>query len=150
MRGKFFEDFAVGDTYQSVWKTVTPSHVHRFVDLIGLAEPLFESASHLASDLGHDRWMAPGILTLSLSVGLFSRSGWIEGTAVAMLGIETLSWEAPVLAGNEIRIQVECVDTTATGAEEAGVVTLDWTTENRDGETVLSMRTTHYMKKRSA
>lgn len=150
MQGKHFEDFAIGDTYRSVWKAVTASHVHRFVDLVGLAEPLFESGAHLESELGHDRWMAPGILTLSLSVGLFSRSGWIEGTAVAMLGIEELTWEAPVLAGDELRIRVECVETAPTDGDEAGVVTLGWVTENRDGETVLSMTTTHYMKKRGA
>lgn len=150
MQGKYFEDFAVGDDYKSVYKSVTPSHVHRFVDLVGLAEPLFESGVHLEADLGHDRWMAPGILTLSLSVGLFSRSGWIEGTAIAMLGIEALTWEAPVLAGDEIRIRVECVETVPTSSDEAGVVTLEWVTENRESETVLRMTTTHYMKKRTA
>lgn len=148
MEGKHFEDFAAGDEYVSGYRVVAESDFRRFLDLAGIREPLFESRQYLQSSTEHDPWIVPGFLTLSFSLGLFTRSGWIHGTGLAMLGADHLAFEAPVMVGDEIRVRVACVETTRTSSDRGGVVTLEWQTENQDGETVLEMTSTHFIAKR--
>jgi len=148
MDGKHFEDFAVGDEYVSDYRIVSEPDFRRFLDLAGVREPLFESRQYLRSGTDHERWIVPGFLTLSFSLGLFTRSGWIHGTGLAMLGAESLSFEAPVHVDDEIRVRVECVETTRTSLDRGGVVTLDWETETQDEQTVLEMTSTHLIAAR--
>lgn len=143
MAGKYFEEFAVGDRYESPWRYVAESDLRRFLDLTGLREPLFESWQFIEAHTDHDSWLVPGFLTMSFSLGLFSRSGWIEGTGFAFLGAEALDFEAPVLVGDEIRALVETAGTRPTSNDDYGLVTLDWETETQDGATAMTMTSAH-------
>lgn len=69
MAGKHFEDFEPGDVYESASRIVSESDMRRFVDLVGVREPLFESRQFLESQTDHERWIIPGFLTLSFSLG---------------------------------------------------------------------------------
>lgn len=149
MDGKYFEDFSAGDEYVSPWRVVSESDLRRFLDLTGVREPLFESRQFLRTRTDHDRWIVPGFLTLSFSLGLFTRSGWIDGTGLAMLGAESLSFDNPVLVEDEIRVRVECFETTPTSSDRGGVIVLDWVTENQNDETVIEMTSSHFIKKRA-
>ena len=146
MTGKYFGQFEEGDTYTSQWKYLGESHFHRFCDLAGLREPLFESRGHADED---DRWLIPGFMTVSMAAGLFSQSGWTHETSLALLEVGGIAWENPVFAGDEFRIRVEVVDTVPTSSDRGGVTELAWEGENRDGETVLEMSTKHFIEKRS-
>lgn len=148
MDGKHFEEFAVGESYVSPWRYLSESDLRRFVALAGIEEPLFESRQFLEAETDHPTWIVPGYLTLSAALGLFTRSGWFEGTGLAMLGAESLSFEAPVYVGDEIRAVVEVAATEPTSSDRGGVVTLEWTVENDDGDPVLTMTSTHFLKKR--
>lgn len=147
MDGKHFEDFAVGDSYTSSWRYISESDLRQFLALAGIQEPLFESRQFLEEQTDHDSWIVPGFLTLSYALGLFTRSGWIDGTGLAMLGAEDLSMEAPVLVGDEIRSNVETVEKTPTSSDRGGIVVLEWDVENQDGESVVTMRSSHFIKK---
>lgn len=148
MDGKHFEDFEVGDRYESAWRYVSESDLRRFLDLAGIREPLFESRRFVDEHTDHDGWLVPGFLTMSFSLGLFSRSGWIDGTGFAFLGAEELDFEAPVLVGDEIRTVVETAGTRPTSSDEYGLVTLEWRTEKDDGETAMTMTSSHLILRR--
>lgn len=146
MTGKYYEEFAVGQTYESVWKTVSESAFRRFVELAGLQEPLFESRAFLADETDYDGLLVPGYLTMSLALGLFTRSGWLDGTGLAMLGGE-FSFDGPVVADDEIRTHVEVTDTTPTSSDRGGIIELEWETETDNGDLVFTMTSTHFIKK---
>lgn len=148
MTGKHFEEMAVGDSYESVWKTVSESAFRRFVELAGIQEPLFESRMFLAEETDHDGLLVPGYLTMSLALGLFTRSGWLDGTGLAMLGGE-FSFDGPVFADDEIRTRVEVTDKTPTSSDRGGIIELEWETETHDGDVVFTMTSTHFIKKQS-
>lgn len=147
MDGKHYEEFTVGDSYTSPWRYISESDLRRFLALTGLQEPLFESRQFLDSETDHETWIVPGYLTLSYSLGLFSRSGWIEGTGLAMLGAEELEFVNPVSVGDEIRTRVEVADTSPTSSARGGVVVLDWDVLTQDGDIVLEMTSSHFIKK---
>lgn len=81
------------------------------------------------------------------SLGLFSRSGWIDGTGLAMLGAEELEFTNPVSVGDEIRTRVEVADTSPTSSDRGGVVVLDWEVQTQDEDVVLEMTSSHFIKK---
>lgn len=148
MDGKHFEEFTVGDSYTSPWRYISESDLRQFLALTGLQEPLFESRQFLDSETDHETWIVPGYLTLSYSLGLFSRSGWIEGTGLAMLGAADLEFLNPVLVGDEIRTRVEVSDTTPTSSDRGGVVDLEWDVLTQDDTVVLEMTSSHFIRKR--
>lgn len=148
MDGKHFEEFTVGDSYTSPWRYISESDLRQFLALTGLQEPLFESRQFLDSETDHETWIVPGYLTLSYSLGLFSRSGWIEGTGLAMLGAADLEFLNPVSVGDEIRTRVEVSDTTPTSSDRGGVVDLEWDVLTQDDTVVLEMTSSHFIRKR--
>lgn len=148
MDGKHFEEFTVGDSYASPWRYISESDLRQFLALTGLQEPLFESRQFLDSETDHETWIVPGYLTLSYSLGLFSRSGWIEGTGLAMLGAADLEFVNPVSVGDEIRTRVEVSDTTPTSSDRGGVVDLEWVVLTQDDTVVLEMTSSHFIQKR--
>ncbi|WP_254525844.1 MaoC family dehydratase [Natrinema caseinilyticum] len=148
MDGKYYEDFTVGETYTSSWRYISESDLRQFLALTGLQEPLFESRQFLESETDHETWIVPGYLTLSYSLGLFSRSGWIEGTGLAMLGADSLEFTNPVSVGDEIRTHVEVADTSPTSSDRGGVVVLDWIVLTHDDDVVIEMTSSHFIKKR--
>lgn len=147
MDGKHFEEFTVGDSYTSPWRYISESDLRQFLALTGLQEPLFESRQFLDSETDHETWIVPGYLTLSYSLGLFSRSGWIEGTGLAMLGAADLEFLNPVSVGDEIRTRVEVSDTTPTSSDRGGVVDLEWDVLTQDDTVVLEMTSSHFIQK---
>ena len=146
MDGKQYEEFNVGDAYTSPWRYISESDLRQFLALTGIQEPLFESHQFLESETDHETWIVPGYLTLSYSLGLFSRSGWITRTGLAMLGAEELEFTNPVLVGDEIRTRVEVADTSLTSSDRGGVVVLDWVVQTQD-DLVLEMTSSHFIKK---
>lgn len=148
MDGKHFEEFTVGDSYTSPCRYISESDLRQFLALTGLQEPLFESRQFLDSETDHETWIVPGYLTLSYSLGLFSRSGWIEGTGLAMLGAADLEFLNPVSVGDEIRTRVEVSDTTPTSSDRGGVVDLEWVVLTQDDTVVLEMTSSHFIRKR--
>lgn len=148
MDGKYYKDFTVGDSYTSSWRYISESDLREFLTLTGLQEPLFESRQFLESETDHETWIVPGFLTLSYSLGLFSRSEWIDGTGLAMLGAEDLEFTNPVSVGDEIRTRVEVADTSPTSSDRGGVVVLDWEVFTQDDDTVIEMTSSHFIKKR--
>lgn len=147
MDGKLYDEFTVGDTYTSSWRYISESDLRQFLALTGIQEPLFESRQFLESETDHERWIVPGYLTLSYSLGLFSRSGWIDGTGLAMLGAEELEFTNPVAVGDEIRTRVEVTDTSPTSSDRGGVVVLDWEVQTQDESVVIEMTSSHFIKK---
>lgn len=145
--GKYFHEFEEGETYTSPWRTISESHFWRFADITRLNEPLFEDREFVTEEAGLEDWLVPGWLTSSCSIGLFLRSNWFHGTVLAILEVKSMSWDEPVIVGDEIRTNVEVVDTTETSSDRGGVVELSWLTENRDGDAVMQMNSTHFIKK---
>lgn len=147
--GKYFEEWNEDETYESPWRAISESHFQRFVDIAKFNEPLFENKQFVQEEIGVEDWMIPGWLTASCAMGLFVRSGWFHETVLAILEVNGLRWNEPVIVGDEIKVIVEVTECKETSDDSQGVVTLDWDVVNRDGNTVMEMETIHLMKART-
>ncbi len=100
--GRYFEEFALGDEFTSPARTITEADVTLFAGLSGDYNPLHTDAE-FAKETPYGQRIAHGLLGLSIASGLAARAGFIEGTALAFMG---LSWKfkEPVLFGDTIHI----------------------------------------------
>ncbi len=66
---RFYEDYRVGETFRTKARTISPEEVDRFVEYIGVRNPLFLDAEHASRSPFRTR-IIPGFQTQSLALGL--------------------------------------------------------------------------------
>jgi acyl dehydratase len=81
-RGRYFEEFAVGQTYTSVGRTITEHDVMTFAGLSGDYNQIHTDAE-FAKLTPYGQRIAHGLLGLAIASGLAMRTGILEGTVLA-------------------------------------------------------------------
>ncbi|UCF73195.1 MAG: dehydratase [Deltaproteobacteria bacterium] len=109
MRGKFFDEWVLGEEYMTPSRTMTETDVVMFAAMTGDYNELHTSEEFMKSSQFGKR-IVHGLLGLAVSHGLLFRTGLLEGTAIAFLGVESWKFEAPVFFGDTIRIKVKVVE----------------------------------------
>ncbi|NLS79081.1 MAG: dehydratase [Chloroflexi bacterium] len=134
LRGKYFEEFVVGDTLTSPGRTITETDVMLFAGLSGDYNELHTNTEFSAGTPFGQR-IAHGLLGLSIASGLVGRLGLIEGTAIAFTGLEW-RFKAPVFIGDTIHVRAQVEKTRPMRALGGGLVILQITICNQRNETV--------------
>lgn len=134
LTGMFFEEFEVGQTFDTVSRTITERDVNDFAALTGDDNPLhldeaFASTSRWGGRIAH------GLCTLAMATGLFSRLGVIAGTAEAFLSMDT-QFHDVVRLGDSIRVTTRVTRKRALPGQPAGVVAFEAHTYNQHGRLV--------------
>jgi len=133
-QGRYFEDLAVGDVAESPARTVSEADVVLFAGLSGDYNPIHTDAEHAQTTIFGAR-VAHGLLGLSIASGLAWRTGLLEGTAEALVGIDW-KFRAPVFIGDTIRLRVKCTQKKAMPRLGGGFVTFSATLLNQKDEVV--------------
>lgn len=107
-RGRYFEEFEVGETILTAGRTVTEADIVHFAGLSGDYNAIHTDAQVAAAGPFGQR-IAHGLLVLSIATGLAVQSGLIEGTVIAF---RELDWKfsQPVLIGDTVRARLEIVE----------------------------------------
>jgi len=131
---RFFEDFSVGDRFESPSKTLNDAHFLFFSGLTGDAHPLHYDVEY-AKTTRFGRPLAHGLMLTSMTaVGASTLSPLIEDSIVAFLE-QTTRFRAPVFVGDTIKPEHEVV--ALERKRSAGLLTLRVTLTNQRGDTVL-------------
>jgi 3-hydroxybutyryl-CoA dehydratase len=146
-RGRLFEDFKVGEVLVTGRRTVEGGDVSRFAGLTGDFNPLHTDAV-FASQTPFGARVAHGILTLAVSNGQQNLSGWFEGTALALLGLDRLRFTAPVKFGDTIHTEMTVKQARESSKPDRGVVTFDVVVKNQRDEVVCTYEESVLMRKR--
>ena len=131
---RWFEDFKVGDQFESPSKTLTDAHFMFFAGLTGDAHPIHYDDEY-AKGTRFGRRLAHGLLLTSMTaVGASTLSAVIEHSIVAFLE-QTTRFLSPAFVGDTIKPRHEVV--ALEKKRSAGLLTLRVTLTNQRGETVL-------------
>jgi itaconyl-CoA hydratase len=140
-RGRFFEDFKVGDVYEhplgrtvtttdNVWFTLlsqntAPVHFdHNYAAQTEFGKPLVDSTFTLA--------LVTGQSVTDISQNVFANLGWDE-----------VRLPAPVFEGDTIYSQSEVLEKRGSRSRpNMGIVTVETTGYNQDGRTVITFKRT--------
>jgi 3-hydroxybutyryl-CoA dehydratase len=133
-RGRYFEEFEVGETIETASRTITEADVVLFAGLSGDYNQLHTDAEFGKETMFGER-IAHGLLGLSVASGLASRMGFMEGTAMAFRELE---WKfiGAILFGDTIRARFEVKEKKAMRRVGGGLVTFDVAVLNQKGETM--------------
>lgn len=121
MRGKCIEDFAVGQVDISRARTVTETDIVTFSWVSGDVNPMHTDAVHSAKSPIGQR-IAHGALGLSIATGLSASLGYLEGSAIAALGIDEWRFLKPILFNDTVRLRATVVSNRMTSKPDRGVL----------------------------
>jgi 3-hydroxybutyryl-CoA dehydratase len=131
---RWFEDFSVGDRFESPSKTLNDDHFMFFAGMTGDAHPLHYDDEY-AKKTRFGRRLAHGLLLTSMTaVGASSLAPVIEESIVAFVE-QTTRFKGPAFIGDTIKPEHEIVRLER--KRSAGLLTLRVTLTNQRGEIIL-------------
>jgi 3-hydroxybutyryl-CoA dehydratase len=133
-RGRYFEEFHIGDVVVSAGRTITEADVVAFAGLSGDFTQIHVDAEH-ARDTMFGQRVAHGLLALSIASGLTARLGFIEGTVLAFREL-TWKFSLPIFFGDTIHVKATVAELKALPRLGGGAVTLDVQIINQDDKVV--------------
>ncbi len=145
-RGRYFEDFEVGDEVVSHGRTVTEADIVAFAALSGDYNPLHCDAEYAKNTVFGER-IAHGLLGLCIASGLAERLGFVEGTVEAFLGLDW-KFRGPIKIGDTIHFRAQVSRKKRMRQMGGGIVILDVAVVNQRGETVQKGQWTVLLKSR--
>lgn len=130
----WFEDFKVGDAFESPSKTLNDAHFMFFAGLTGDAHPIHYDDEY-AKGTRFGRRLTHGLLLTSMTaVGASTLSPLTDHSLVAFVE-QTMRFLAPAFVGDTIKPRHEVV--ALERKRSAGLLTLKVTLTNQRGETIL-------------
>jgi acyl dehydratase len=134
MNERYFENFKVGDIFQSDTVRVTADAIIEF------AQQFDPQIFHLDPKLA-ERTLVKGLIasgwhTAALSMRLFVEAMNVPGGIIG-LGVDELRWPHPVRPGDELRLEIKIIETRLSKSRpSAGIIRIQNTTRNQQNEVV--------------
>ncbi len=147
-RGMYFEEMEEGLEVVSPGRTITETDVVLFAGLSGDYNQLHTDAEFARGTIFGQR-IAHGLLGLSIASGLAGRLGFIEGTAIAFMGLDW-KFKAPVLIGDTISLTARVARRREVRRLGGGIVVFQVALKNQRGETVQEGEWTILVRSRAA
>lgn len=133
-RGRYFEDFEIGQTMLTAGRTITETDIVNFAGLSGDFNRIHTDAVYAAADTFGQR-VAHGLLVQSIATGLAVQSGIIEGTVLAFREL-SCKFSLPVLIGDTVHVKIEITDAKAFRRLGGGNITMKYSVINQDDKVV--------------
>ncbi|GGF18257.1 MaoC/PaaZ C-terminal domain-containing protein [Subtercola lobariae] len=131
----YLEDLQAGQTFASPGRTITEADVMSFAAWTGDNNQV-HTDSEFAKSTRYGQRIVHGMLGASLCLGLIARTGVFEGSAVALLGVDSWTFLQPVFIGDTLTCTVEILSTRKTSSGKTGVVERLVMLRNQTGEIV--------------
>jgi acyl dehydratase len=133
-RGRYFEEFELGDTMTTAEHTVTAKEIQAFARLSGDDNPMHTDAEFAKTHMFGQR-VAHGLLVLSIAQGLAWQLGFMRETVLAFRDLEW-KFSRPVFIGDRIRATAEVHQRKAMSRLGGGAVIFNVKVLNQDDDVV--------------
>jgi acyl dehydratase len=145
----YFEDFFVGQKFESATATVSES------DIVAFGKSYADLPYHTDPEAARNSmWgglVAPGYQTASLTFGLFIKTGVFRACGMGSPGIDKLRWLKPVMAGDTLRVIAEITEISPARDDRGrDAIRVSYRTLNQDDAPVLTLTSLHFVKRRPA
>lgn len=122
-RGKYFEEFEIGQEIITAGRTITETDIVNFAAFTGDTNQMHTDAEYAKGTMFGER-IAHGLLGLAYAGGLGWQMGFIEGTVIAFMGLEW-KFRAPVKIGDTIHVVMKVKQKKEMKAAGGGIVILE-------------------------
>ncbi|HSV83395.1 MAG TPA: MaoC/PaaZ C-terminal domain-containing protein [Ramlibacter sp.] len=146
-RGRYFEDFEVGEEIFTPARTITSTDIVNFACLTGDFNEVHTNFEYCkTTPFGEP--VAHGPLIYGIMGGLQYASGINDGTLLGLLGIDQWRMLAPVKHGDTIRVVQKVVEKKETSKPDRGVISFMRQCVKQDGSVAQEMKATLMYKRR--
>jgi len=145
MRGLTFDEFEIGQAFDTMSRTITEGDVSAFAGLSGDFNPLHTDEEFMKASPFKGR-IAHGMLCASIGTGLANQLGIFEGTTIAVLQI-TLKFTGAVRFGDTVRLKLTCREKKESAKGDKGTATFSGELFNQRDERVLDSEWIVLLKK---
>lgn len=146
-RGRYFEDFTVGEELATPARTVTSTDIVNFACISGDFNEIHTNFEYCKSTPFGEP-IAHGPLIYAIAAGLWHAAGVNDGTILALLGVDEWRLTGPVKHGDTIHMVARVAEKKETSKPDRGVVVFDRRIVKQDGSVVQTMRTTLMYRRR--
>jgi acyl dehydratase len=146
-RGRYFEDFKIGDEFVTPARTITSTDIVNFACLSGDFNEVHTNFEYCKTTTFGEP-VAHGPLVYAIMGGLQYASGVNDGTLLALLQIDAWRMLGPVVHGDTIRMHARVIDKKESSKPDRGVVTFQRQCLKQDGSVVQEMKATLMYKRR--
>lgn len=147
MKSLFYEDFDLGQTFDSLGRTVTDTDLSLFCMLSGDWHPL-HSDEEYAQTTQFGRRVVGGVFGVALVTGAMSRWGIFEQSVVAMLSISEWRFLEPIFVGDTLSVRMTVLDKRLTKSGTNGIIDRGFAICNQRGGVVQEGRSDALIKLR--
>jgi len=131
---RFYDEFQVGDSWESPRRTITETDVVMFAAITGDHNPIHTDEEFAKTTVFGGR-ILHGPAGFAIATGLESRLGIKEGTAIAFLGM-TWDLKGPIKIGDTIHVRERVTSKRDTKKPSAGIVFFQVELVNQKNEVV--------------
>jgi acyl dehydratase len=147
MTDRYFDDFAVGECFQTRGVTLTESGI---IDFAMNYDPQpFHIDVEAARQSNYGGLIASGFHTLALGFRMVLETGIFRACSMGSPGFDELRWRRPVRPGDTLHVEIEVVDKKASSSKpDRGVARIAYRIKNQKDEEVLTFLSMHLLKRR--
>ena len=146
-RGRYFEDFEIGEEMVTPARTITSTDIVNFACLTGDFNEVHTNFEY-CKNTPFGEPIAHGPLIYGVMGGLQYASGVNDGTLIALLQIDGWRMLNPVKHGDTIRMHSRVLDKKESSKPDRGVVTFERRCVKQDGSVVQEMKATLMYRRR--
>ena len=133
LRGKYLEDFVVGDVFFTPARTVSEADVCAFACLTGDFNPLHMNEEWAKEHSVFKTRIGHGMFGVALISGLINQTGMMEGTTIAV--IEThIKFTGPLMIGDTVVARCTVTEVKPSSKPGRGVLKLDCDLVNQNDD----------------
>lgn len=145
----FFEDFEVGQSFESGGRTITETDLTFFSMLSGDWNPIHADAE-FAKDTRFGQRVVHGTLGIAIATGMLHELGIFHESAVAMMSLNQWKFVAPILVGDTLHLRLEITELDPGKSERVGRLGRRFVMLNQRDEIVQDGLSDLLIKKRGA
>jgi len=133
---RYFEDYSVGDRFESWGRTITDADIRLFLGATGADHPNHTDAEHCRRHPVFREPVALGVLVLSVVDGFIAEAITRYAAPCLNYGHDKIRYLQPVYPGDTIHATIE-ISGSKVKTEEWGLLTIQADASNQAGELVI-------------
>jgi acyl dehydratase len=147
MTDRYFDDFAVGESFETRGVTLTESGI---IDFAMSYDPQpFHIDVEAARRSNYGGLIASGFQTLALGFRMVLETGIFRACSMGSPGFDELRWRRPVRPGDTLHVESEVMEKKPSSSRpDRGILRMAYRIKNQNGEEVLTFLSMHLLKRR--
>jgi len=131
MAQKTYEEYSVGEVFESYARTITEADIVNYTCFAGLKLPMFIDEEFSKAHSLFKTRVAPGLMTASIAAGMLEDI--LGKYTLAALGLDRFKFSAPVKAGDTLHTRITVEGLKDVSAPDRGVLSVKIEVVNQDG-----------------